>query len=72
VWNESNSQLSILTYLKTFTVWVKQKKTKEGEIVVPLNRDLVNAGFDLIIIDEAHYLKNHESIRGKIMAELRC
>jgi SNF2 family DNA or RNA helicase len=51
---------------------VKQKKPKEGEIVVPLNRDLVNAGFDLIIIDEAHYLKNHESIRGKIMAELRC
>jgi SNF2 family DNA or RNA helicase len=49
---------------------VKQKKPKEGEIVVPLNRDLVNAGFDLLIIDEAHYLKNHESIRGKIMAEL--
>jgi hypothetical protein len=23
------------------------KKPKEGEIVVPLNRDLVNAGFDL-------------------------
>jgi hypothetical protein len=32
------------------------KKPKEGEIVVPLNRDLVNAGFDLII-DEGHYLK---------------
>jgi hypothetical protein len=27
------------------------KKPKEGEIVVPLNRDLVNAGFDLIIDD---------------------
>ena len=35
-----------------------------------LNRDLANVNFDLAIIDEAHYLKNHESIRGKIMVEL--
>lgn len=35
-----------------------------------LNRDLANVKFDLAIIDEAHYLKNHESIRGKIMVEL--
>jgi SWI/SNF-related matrix-associated actin-dependent regulator 1 of chromatin subfamily A len=35
-----------------------------------LNRDLVNANFDLVIIDEAHYLKNHKSIRGEIMVDL--
>ena len=35
-----------------------------------LNRDLANVNFDLAIIDEAHYLKNHDSIRGKIMVEL--
>lgn len=42
-------------------------KTKEDEVI---NRQLAEAGFDLCIIDEAHYLKNNESIRGKIMVEL--
>jgi SWI/SNF-related matrix-associated actin-dependent regulator 1 of chromatin subfamily A len=31
---------------------------------------LVNAKFDLVIIDEAHYLKNNKSIRGEIMSDL--
>ncbi len=35
-----------------------------------IKRDLVNQNYDLVIVDEAHYLKNHESIRGKIMTEL--
>jgi SWI/SNF-related matrix-associated actin-dependent regulator 1 of chromatin subfamily A len=35
-----------------------------------LDRELVNGKFDLAIIDEAHYLKNHKSNRGKIMAEV--
>jgi superfamily II DNA or RNA helicase len=56
VWNESKFTIINFDILKTFGMG-ETKKPKEGEIVVPLNRDLVNAGFDLIIIDEAHYLK---------------
>jgi hypothetical protein len=37
---------------------------------MPAIRDLVNAKFDLCIIDEAHNLRNHKSIRGAIMTEL--
>lgn len=37
---------------------------------IPPNRQLVNDKFDLCIIDEAHNLKNHKSIRGAIMREL--
>ena len=37
---------------------------------IPPFRDLVNAKFDLCIIDEAHNLRNHKSIRGAIMTEL--
>ena len=35
-----------------------------------LQEMMKNKKFDLIIIDEAHYLKNNDSIRGKIMVEL--
>jgi SWI/SNF-related matrix-associated actin-dependent regulator 1 of chromatin subfamily A len=34
------------------------------------NQHLVNGKFDLCIIDEAHYLKNHKSKRGMIMTDL--
>ena len=37
---------------------------------MPALRDMVNAKFDLCIIDEAHNLRNHKSIRGAIMTEL--
>ena len=37
---------------------------------MPPIRDMVNAKFDLCIIDEAHNLRNHKSIRGAIMTEL--
>ena len=56
--------------LKNFHTLASPRKRKEGEPVEILNRDLANAGYDLCIIDEAHYLKNNESIRGKIMVEL--
>ena len=39
------------------------------ENVAP-NRHLVNSKFDLVIIDEAHYLADPKSKRGAIMAEL--
>ena len=37
---------------------------------IPPSRELVNSKFDLCIIDEAHNLRNHKSIRGAIMREL--
>jgi SNF2 family DNA or RNA helicase len=52
--------------LKIFTHYRIIKDKKE----VIIHHDLVNANFDLCIIDEAHKLKNNESIRGKIMVEL--
>lgn len=35
-----------------------------------INRDIVNAKFDLVIIDEAHKVKDKNSGRGEIMAEI--
>ncbi len=35
-----------------------------------INRHLVAANFDLVIVDEAHNLKNNKSIRGEIMVDL--
>ena len=37
---------------------------------ISFNRQLVNSYFDLVIIDEAHNLKNHKSIRGEVMVDL--
>ena len=65
--------ISVYENSKSDKFWVSissGKKRKEGEPEEVLNRELVNAGYDLCIIDEAHYLKNNESIRGKIMVEL--
>jgi len=56
--------------LKNFHTLPDNRKRKEGEPQQVLFRDLANQKFDLAIIDEAHYLKNHESIRGKIMVDL--
>jgi SWI/SNF-related matrix-associated actin-dependent regulator 1 of chromatin subfamily A len=68
-WSEAKFTIINFDILKNFHTIVDRKKLKEkGQIEI--NRDLVNSEFDLCIIDEAHYLKNNESIRGKIMVEL--
>lgn len=64
-WNEAKFTIINFDILKNFHS-LKDKKNLDTE----LNRELVNANFDLAIIDEAHYLKNNDSIRGKIMVEL--
>jgi SWI/SNF-related matrix-associated actin-dependent regulator of chromatin subfamily A-like protein 1 len=67
-WKEAKFTIINYDILKNFHTLVDgRKKAKEGEII---NRELVKANFDLVIIDEAHYLKNNDSIRGKIMLEL--
>ena len=64
-WKEAKFTIINFDILKNFHT-LKDKKNLDAE----LNRELANANFDLAIIDEAHYLKNNDSIRGKIMVEL--
>lgn len=67
-WKEAKFTVINFDILKNFhTLAEKKSKKDEADII---NRDLVNGNFDLIIIDEAHNLKNDDSIRGKIMVEL--
>lgn len=68
-WKDAKFVIINFDILKNFhTLEVKGKKDADKEVI--LNRELANAGFDLCIVDEAHYLKNNESIRGKIVVEL--
>jgi len=64
-WKEAKFTIINFDILKNFHT-LKDKKNLDTE----LNRELALANFDLAIIDEAHYLKNNDSIRGKIMVEL--
>lgn len=66
-WSDAKFTIINFDILKNFHT-LKDKKSKSEEVV--LNRELADSNFDLCIIDEAHYLKNNESIRGKIMVEL--
>lgn len=66
-WSEAKFTIINFDILKNFHTLVDPRKKKEDMVI---NRELANANFDLCIIDEAHYLKNNESIRGKIMVEL--
>jgi hypothetical protein len=65
----SDAKFTIINFdiLKNFHTLVKKGKENETPTI---HRHLAEAGFDLCIIDEAHYLKNNDSIRGKIMVEL--
>jgi SWI/SNF-related matrix-associated actin-dependent regulator of chromatin subfamily A-like protein 1 len=69
--NWDRKKFTIINYdiLKNFHTLGDGKKGKDG-VVVEFNRELVNSKFDLCIIDEAHYLKNNDSIRGEIMVDL--
>jgi len=66
-WSEAKFTIINFDILKNFHT-IKETKLDGKEIT--LNRELAEAGFDLVIIDEAHYLKNNNSKRGKIMVEL--
>jgi hypothetical protein len=66
-WKDAKFTIINFDKLKNFHTIKGTEKDKKQK---PLIRDLVNSNFDLVIVDEAHYLKNHESIRGKIMVDL--
>ncbi len=69
-WNQAKFTIINYDILKNFHTVEEKKKKEPTEPVVELNRDIVNSNFDLIIVDEAHYLKNNKSIRGEIIADL--
>jgi SWI/SNF-related matrix-associated actin-dependent regulator 1 of chromatin subfamily A len=66
------AKFTIINYdiLKNFHTLGDGKKKKDTDPVLEYNRQLVNSRFDLVIVDEAHYLKNNKSIRGEIMVDL--
>lgn len=69
-WNKAKFTIINYDILKNFHTLGDGKKKKPTDPVLEYNRELVNANFDLVIIDEAHYLKNNKSIRGEIMVDL--
>lgn len=69
-WSEAKFTIINFDILKNFHTLVEGRRQLTEEEMLLVKRDLVNAKFDLVIIDEAHYLKNNDSIRGKIMVEL--
>lgn len=71
-WRDAKFTIINFDILKNFHTLQKPKVKKKGEEPAEeiLNRHLVEAGFDLAIVDEAHNLKNNDSIRGKIMVKL--
>ena len=69
-WNQAKFTIINYDILKNFWVTKEQRdKHKSGDFVWE-NEHLVKGNFDLCIIDEAHYLKDHKSQRGSIMKDL--
>lgn len=66
-----SAKFTIINYdlLKNFHT-VGDGKSEPGEPVIHLSREMVYTKFDLVIIDEAHNLRNKNSIRGDIMNDL--
>jgi len=67
-WNPSRFTIINYDILKNFHA-MPDKNLKAEDIFME-NQHLVQGNFDLVIIDEAHYLKDHKSIRGSIMKDL--
>lgn len=68
----SKAKFTIINYdiLKNFHTLGDGKKKNDEDPILELNRHIVNSKFDLVIVDEAHNLKNKKSVRGEIVAEL--
>jgi SNF2 family DNA or RNA helicase len=64
-WNPAKFTIINYDILKNFHTVVK--RGVKPDVVLT---DMVDSQFDLMIVDEAHYLKNHDSIRGMIVADL--
>jgi len=70
-WNPSKFTIINYDILKNFhTISDGRKKKKADDVVIREAKELINHKFDLVIVDEAHFLKNPKSIRGKVMSEV--
>jgi SWI/SNF-related matrix-associated actin-dependent regulator 1 of chromatin subfamily A len=69
-WDTSKFTIINFDILKNFHTLPPTKKRKDDEPETILIREMANTKFDLCIVDEAHNLKNNDSIRGKIMVDL--
>ncbi len=69
-WDKARFTIINYDILKNFHTLGDGKKKKSTDPISDYNRQLVNAKFDLLIVDEAHMLKNNKSIRGEIMVDL--
>lgn len=69
-WDKAKFTIINYDILKNFHTLGDGKKKEDSDPVLELNRHIVNSGFDLVIVDEAHALKNNKSIRGEIVADL--
>lgn len=68
VWKQA--RFTIINYDILQNFHTLDSKVDPNDPPMYLSRELVNANFDLIIVDEAHNLRNKKSIRGEIVSEL--
>lgn len=67
-WNPKKFTIINYDILKKFhTIIDKRKNYKEWEI----SKEIINEGFDLIVLDEAHSIKNSNSNRSKIVLDIK-
>ena len=71
-WPDFLHRFTIINFdiLKNFHTIGKQTKDKNTGELNTHHRHLVNMNYDLIIVDEAHKVKDHKSQRGKIINEI--
>lgn len=68
IWTQS--RFTIINYDILQNFHTLESKIDPNDPPTYISRELVNANFDLIIVDEAHNLRNKKSIRGEIVSEL--
>lgn len=69
-WSKNKFTIINFDILKNFHT-LKEGKTGDPEdLIREINRQIVKSKFDLVIVDEAHFLKKHDSKRGRIMTEI--
>jgi len=69
-WEQAKFTIINYDILKNFWISDEEREKHNSGDFIWENEHLVKGNFDLCIIDEAHYLKDHTTIRGSIMKDL--